>query len=81
MSDRYKNEIEKILEDTPDLPDAPPEPIASEESFYSQMLSLFHMSRDRKFGSVSAFNMFVLAIIFFCRGFYYKSEFTCCFWH
>ena len=39
MSDRYKNEIEKILEDTPDLPDAPPEPIGSEESFYSQMLS------------------------------------------
>ena len=72
MSDRYKNEIEKILEDTPDLPDAPPEPIASEESFYSQMLSLFHMSRDRKFGSVSAFNMFVLSIIFFVGVFITK---------
>jgi hypothetical protein len=72
MSDRYKNEIEKILEDTPDLPDEPPEPIGLGESFYSQMISLFHMSRNRKLGSISAFNMFVLSIIFFAGFFITK---------
>jgi len=61
MSDRYKNEIEKILEDTPELPDAPLEVVGPPESLYDQMLSLFHMSRDRKFGSVSAFSMFLLS--------------------
>ncbi|PZC42324.1 MAG: hypothetical protein DK303_001090 [Chloroflexi bacterium] len=72
MSDRYKNEIEKILEDTPDLPDEPPEAIGPEESFYSQMISLFHMSRNRKFGSISAFSMFVFSIIFFIGFFITK---------
>ena len=72
MSDRYKNEIEKILEDTPNLPDAPLEPIGPQESFYNQAISLFHMSRDRKFGSVSAFNMFVLSIIIFAGFFITK---------
>jgi len=72
MSDRYKNEIEKILEDTPNLPDAPSELIGSQESFYNQAISLFHMSRNRKFGSVSAFNMFVLSIIVFAGFFITK---------
>ena len=74
MSDRYMNEIEKILEDTPDLPDAPLEPIGPQESFYDQMLSLFHMSRDRKLGSVSAFNLFVLSIVFFAGFFIIKMN-------
>ena len=72
MSDKYKDEIEKILEDTPDLPSAPPEIIGSEESFYGQMISLFHMSRNRKFGSISTFHMFVLSIIFFVGFFITK---------
>ena len=74
MSDRYKNEIEKILEDTPELPDAPLEAIGPQESFYDQILSLFHMSRDRKFGSVSAFNMFLLSLIFFAGFFIIKMN-------
>ena len=74
MSDRYKNEIEKILEDTPELPDAPLEVVGPPESLYDQMLSLFHMSRDRKFGSVSAFNMFLLSMIFFAGFFIIKMN-------
>ena len=74
MSDRYKNEIENILEDTPELPDAPLEAIGPQESFYDQILSLFHMSRDRKFGSVSAFNMFLLSLIFFAGFFIIKMN-------
>ena len=40
MSDRYKNEIEKILEGSPDLPDEPSIQDEAIESFYSGLCRL-----------------------------------------
>ena len=65
MSDRYKNEIEKILEGSPDLPDEPSIRDEYIESFTDQLRFLFVDSRNRKLGSMSAFNILIVSIISF----------------
>ena len=72
MSDRYKNEIEKILEGSPDLPEEPPIQDETIESFRDQVGSLFRDARNRKLGSMSAFNILVVSIVFFTLFFLTK---------
>ena len=72
MSDRYKNEIEKILEGSPDLPKEPPIQDETIESFRDQVGSLFRHARNRKLGSMSAFNILVVSITSFTLFFLTK---------
>ncbi len=65
MPDRYKNEIEKILEGSPDLPNQSLIQDEATESFKDQVGSLFFDFRNRKIGSISAFNILIVSIIFF----------------
>lgn len=65
MSDRYKNEIEKILENTPNLPEEQPILADSQKSNRDQIVHLFHLSRERKLGSVSSFTLLVLSGLLF----------------
>ena len=48
MSDRYKNEIEKILEGTPDLPEQPMVEDDPAESFKDEVVALFLMREIEK---------------------------------
>ena len=47
MSDRYKDEIEKILEDNPDLPKNGLSQNDLQEPLGGQIVSLFHLARYR----------------------------------
>ena len=72
MSDRYKNEIEKILEGTPDLPEQPMVEDDPAESFKDELVALFFDARNRKIGSISAFNISIASIVFFAVFFVIK---------
>ena len=69
MPDRYKDEIEEILEGSPNLPDQPLEQNESTESFKDQLVFLFFDLRNRKIGSVSAFNILIGSVVFFALFF------------
>ena len=72
MSDRYKNEIEKILEGTPDLPEQPMVEDEPDESLKDELVALFFDARNRKIGSISAFNISIASIVFFALFFVIK---------
>ncbi len=65
MSDRYKNEIEEILEGSPNLPDQPLIQDDSTESFKEQLISLVYDARNRKIGAISSFNILIASVILF----------------
>ncbi|MED5410277.1 MAG: hypothetical protein VYE36_06520 [Chloroflexota bacterium] len=72
MSDRYKNEIEKILEGTPDLPEQPMVEDEPDESLKDELVALFFDARNRKIGSISAFNISIASIVLFALFFVIK---------
>ena len=72
MSDRYKNEIEKILEGTPDLPEQPMLEDEPNESLKDELVALFFDARNRKIGSISAFNISIASIVLFALFFVIK---------
>ena len=72
MSDRYKNEIEKILEGTPDLPEQPMVEDEPDESLKDELVALFFDARNRKIGSISAFNISIVSIVLFALFFVIK---------
>ena len=72
MSDRYKNEIEKILEGTPDLPEQPMVEDEPDESLKDEVVALCFEARNRKIGSISAFNISIASIVLFALFFVIK---------
>lgn len=63
MSDRYKDEIEKILEDNPDLPKNGLSQNDLQEPLGGQIVSLFHLARNRKIGFLSAINALGFSVL------------------
>lgn len=61
MSDRYKDEIENILQSTPDLPEEHSVTENSSESIRDHIINIFYLSRERKLGPLSSFSSLALS--------------------
>ena len=61
MSDRYKDEIENILQSTPDLPEEHSVTENSPESIRDHIINIFYLSRERKLGPLSSFSSLALS--------------------